>query len=190
MFISDDELLQSIRPGYRGVIRPLADKRPGPRMTPLEMVEFNIEHTRRFFAGDFDGIMEHSLIDKPVYEFFPSRIRVSGKEAVHRYHELNYDIVIAQVDPKRRVTPAEQSTTFSRTFGENTYATELSGMFKLGDAPPRRCYFNAVIPFQDGKMVGERVWMDEHLSAFFVSELEKDEVFFRLPGVERFLVDR
>ncbi len=186
MFFSDDALLQSIRPDYQGVIRPLADKRPGPSMTPLEMVEFNIEHTRRFFAGDFDGIMEHSLIDDPVYEFYPCRIRVSGKEAVHRYHELNYNIVIAQVDPKRRLTAAEESKTFSRTFGENCYATELSGMFELGDGAARRCHFNAIIPFQDGKMVGERVWMDEPLSAFFVSELEKDGAFFSLPGVERF----
>ena len=186
MFFSDGELLQSIRPDYQGVVRPLADKRPGPRMTPLEMIEFNIEHARRFFAGDFDGIMDHSLIAEPVYEFFPSRIRVTGGEAVHRYHQLNYDIVIAQVDPKRRVTSADQSRTFSRTFGENSYATELSGVFQLGDVPPRRCYFNAVIPFQDGKMVGERVWMDEYLSAFFVRELEKDATFFSLPGVERF----
>ena len=186
MWFSDDELLQSIRPDYQGVVRPLADQRPGRRMTPLEMVEFNIEHARRFFAGDFDGIMEYSLIDEPVYEFFPSRIRVTGREAVHRYHQLNYDIVIAQVDPERRATAADQSRTHSRTFGENSYATELSGLFKLDDGPPRRCYFNAIIAFQDGKMVGERVWMDEQLSAFFVRELEKDALFFSLPGVERF----
>ena len=183
--LNDDDLLAAMQPEYRSVVRPLK-KRPGPSMTPLEMIEFNAEHARRFFAGDFDGIMRHSLIDEPVYEFLPSRIRVSGKEAVHRYHELNYAIVIAQVDPKRRVTLAQESVTYTRTFGENSYGTEISGMFNLGDDEPQRCYFNAVIPFQDGKMVGERVWMDQRLSDFFVAGLEKDPDFFNLPGVERF----
>ena len=186
MIMTDEEILNEVRPEYRKVVRPLKEKRPGPVMTPTEMIEFNAAHALRFFAGDFDGIMNESLIDEPVYEFFPSRIRVTGKEAVHRYHELNYGIVIAQVDPKRRITPAEESATYTRTFGDNTYGTEISGMFKLGDGPAQRCYFNAVIPFQDGKMVGERVWMDEKLSAFFVSALEEDPDFFNLPGVERF----
>ena len=183
--LNDGELLAAMRPELRGVVRPVA-KLPGRRMTPLEMIEFNAEHAKRFMSGDFDGIMNHSLIDEPVYEFYPSRIRVSGKEAVHRYHELNYNIVIAQVDPKRRVTPAEQSVTITRTFGENSYGTEISGMFRLGEGDFQRCYFNAVIPFQDGKMVGERVWKDQRLSDFFVSGLEADGKFFDLPGVERF----
>ena len=186
LMMPDEEILEAVRPEYRKVIRSLKEKRPGPLMTPAEMIEFNCEHALRFFAGDFDGIMTHSLIDEPVYEFFPSRIRISGKKAVHRYHEINYEIVIAQVDPKRRVTPAEESVTFTRTFGDNTYGTEISGLFKLGDGPARRCYFNAVIPFQDGKMVGERVWQDQHLSDFFVQGLEADPGFFTLPGVERF----
>ena len=182
---NDEELLAAMKPENRAVFMPLK-KIPGPRMTPLEMIELNGEHSRRFFAGDFDGIMEHSLIDEPVYEFFPSCIRVSGKEAVHRYHELNYEIVIAQVDPARRVTPADAGVTYTRTFGENSFATEISGMFKVGSGEPRRCYFNAVITFQNGKMIGERVWMDQQLSDFFVAGLERDPGFFDLPGVERF----
>ena len=186
MTTPDDQIISALSPEHRKVVRPLKERYRGRPMTPLEMVEFNAEHAIRFMNGDFDGIMSHSLIEEPVYEFFPARIRVSGREAVHRYHELNYDIMIAQVDPKRRVTPANESFTFSRTFGENTYATEISGMFQLGEGEPQRGYFNAIIDFQDGKMVGERVWMDQALSDFFVSGLEADGEFFKLPGVERF----
>lgn len=186
MTMHDDTIIDALRPEHRKIVRPLRKRSRGKPMTPQAMVEFNADHAIRFMNGDFDGIMTHSLIDDPVYEFYPSRIRVSGKEAVHRYHELNYDIMIAQVDPKRRVTPATESFTFSRTFGENTYATEISGMFKLGEGEPQRGYFNAIIDFQDGKMVGERVWMDQPLSDFFVSGLKADAEFFKLPGVERF----
>lgn len=178
----DEDLLAAMKPENREVFLPL-EKRPGPLMTPLEMIELNAEHSLRFYQGDFDGIMEHSLIDDPVYEFLPSRIRIRGKEAVHRYHELNYEIVIAQVDPGRT---EETRITYTRSFGENSFATELSGMFKLGSGEPQRCYFNAVITFQDGKMVGERVWMDQALSDFFVAGLENDPDFFAMPGVERF----
>lgn len=184
--LNDEELLAAMQPENRAVFMPLVKKHSGSRMTPLEMIELNGEHSRRFFTGDFDGIMEHSLIDEPVYEFLPARIRVSGKEAVHRYHELNYEIVIAQVDPERRVTPAEAGVTYTRSFGENSFATEISTVFNLGTGEPQRCYFNAVITFQDGKMVGERVWMDQNLSDFFVAGLERDPEFFNLPGVVRF----
>nr|WP_140404465.1 nuclear transport factor 2 family protein [Sphingomonas sp. CDS-1] len=183
--LNDEELLAAMQPENRAIFMPL-EKRSGPRMTPLEMIELNGEHSRRFFAGDFDGIMEHSLIDDPVYEFLPARIRVRGKEAVHRYHELNYEIVIAQVDPERRETPADAGATLTRSFGENSFTTEISTMLKLGTGEPQRCYFNAVITFQDGKMVGERVWMDQKMNDFFVAGLEKDPEFFKLPGVERF----
>lgn len=178
----DDKLMAAMKPENREIFPPLIEI-AGPRMTPLEMIEFNAEHTRRFYAGDFDGIMEHSLIDEPVYEFFPSCIRIKGKEAVHRYHELNHQIVIAQVDPGLN---EETRVTHTRSFGENSFATEVSGMFKLGSGEARRCYFNAVITFQGGKMVGERVWLDQALSDFFVAGLEKDPDFFNLPGVERF----
>ena len=105
---------------------------------------------------------------------------------MHRYHELNYEIVIAQVDPERRETPADAGATLTRSFGENSFTTEISTMLKLGTGEPQRCYFNAVITFQDGKMVGERVWMDQKMNDFFVAGLEKDPEFFKLPGVERF----
>lgn len=183
--LDDEEVLAAMKPENRAVFMPLA-KHSEPRMTPLEMIELNGEHTRRFFAGDFDGIMEHSLIEDPVYEFLPCRIRVSGKEAVHRYHELNYQIVIAQVDPERRSAPEDAGATLTRSFGENSFTTEITSMFDLGTGELQRCYFNAVITFQNGKMMGERVWMDQPLCDFFVAGLEKDPTFFDLPGVERF----
>lgn len=180
--LDDEELLAAMKPENREVFLPL-EKHLTPRMTPLEMIELNAEHSLRFYAGDFDGIMEHSLIDEPVYEFLPSRIRVSGRAAVHRYHELNHKIVIEQVNPE---LTEETRSTLTRSFGENSFATEITGMFDLGSGTPQRCYFNAVITFRDGKMVGERVWMDQNLSDFFVAGLEKDPDFFNLPGVERF----
>lgn len=184
--LNDEELLAAMQPENRAVFMPLEQRTIGRRMTPLEMIELNGEHSRRFFTGDFDGIMEHSLIEDPVYEFLPARIRVRGKEAVHRYHELNYNIVISQVSPDRAETPANAGATYTRSFGENSFTTEISTMFDLGDGQPQRCYFNAVITFQDGKMVGERVWMDQKLNDFFVAGLEKDPGFFELSGVERF----
>lgn len=44
--------------------------------------------------------MEHSLIDNPVWEWYPCRIRATGPEAIRRYLEFNNKRVIEQVDPR------------------------------------------------------------------------------------------
>ena len=52
--LNDEELLAAMQPENRAIFMPL-EKRSGPRMTPLEMIELNGEHSRRFFAGDFSS---------------------------------------------------------------------------------------------------------------------------------------
>ena len=151
------------------------------KMTPDEMVAFNLEHSRRFMEGEIDEIMNHSLIEHPVYEFYPSRIRVSGREAVRRYHEIEHKRTIAQIDSRNGGDTREF---YAVAFGENTFIAEFSSMMNLPDGRYKRCYINAVVPFADGKMTGERVWMDHDLAQWFESVL--DESFFALSGVERF----
>ena len=68
-------------------------------MSAQEMIDFNLEHSRKFMEGDFDGIMAESITDDAVWEFYPNRIRITGKEALRRYHEINYGVVIEQIDP-------------------------------------------------------------------------------------------
>lgn len=151
-------------------------------MTEQEMVDFNLEHARKFLEGDIDGIMEQSLIDVPVWEFYPNRIRLTGKEAVRRYHEINYKVVIEQVDPR---THGEDTREFySHTSGPNVISHEFSCMMHMKNGTSFRGYFLAVIPYQNGRMVGERVWMDKCTAEWF--EESFDRAFFTIPGVERF----
>ena len=160
---------------------PPVQARPSKvKMTQEEMIAFNLEHGRKFMEGDIDGIMRESLVDDPVWEFYPNRIRISGKEAVRRYHEINLKAVIAQVDPRNGGDTREF---YSETAGENVITHEFSNMMNLNGIV-KRGYFLAVIPYQDGRMVGERIWLDKDTAAWFESQF--DEEFFKLPGVERF----
>ena len=148
-------------------------------LSPQEMVDFNNEHARKFHEGDFAGIMEHSIIDDAVWEFYPNRIRVTGKEALLRYHEMNYNIVIAQV------REGWNSLEFySELSSNNTISHEMSCDFTRKDGTSFRGYFIAVIPFANGKMAGERIYMDKEMGEWFEESLDPD--FFKLPGVERF----
>ena len=152
------------------------------KMSAQEMIDFNLEHGRKFMEGDIDGIMEHSIIDEAVWEFYPNRIRVAGKEALRRYHELNYKIVIEQVDPRN--FGGDTREFYSTTTSENVLTHEFSCMFTRKDGTSFRGYCIAVIPFADGKMAGERIYMDKEMGEFFEEGLDED--FFKLPGVERF----
>lgn len=166
---------------FKGVTIPPIKARPSRvKMTQDEMIQFNLEHARKFMEGDIDGIMRESIVDDPVWEFYPNRIRVSGKQAIRRYHEINYKAIIAQVDPRNGGDTREF---YSETHGENVITHEFSNIMNL-DGVEKRCYFIAVIPYQDGKMVGERVYMDKDVAVWFEKQFDAD--FFKLPGVERF----
>ena len=153
-------------------------------MTSEEMIDFNMEHGRKFMEGDFAGIMEHSIIDEAVWEFYPNRIRVSGKEALLRYHELNHKIVIEQVDPRNSAVDSREFYSMTTSEKPDVLTHEFSCMFTRKDGTSFRGYCIAVIPFANGKMAGERIYMDKEMGDFFEAGL--DEEFFKLPGVERF----
>lgn len=150
-------------------------------MSGQEMIDFNLEHSRKFMEGDFDGIMEHSIIDEAVWEFYPNRIRISGKEALRRYHEINYNVVIKQVDPRHGEDTREF---YSTTTSPNMLAHEFSCIYTRKDGSTFRGYTIAVIPFANGKMCGERIYLDREMAEWF--EEGMGEEFFELPGVERF----
>ena len=170
-------------PGFKIHIPEFTKQYPSKiKMSAQEMIDFNLEHGRKFMEGDIDGIMQHSLIDNPVWEFYPNRIRISGKEAVRRYHELNYKTVIEQIDPRKYGGDTREF--YSTTTSENMLTHEFSNMITRKDGTSFRGYVIAVIPFQNGKMVGERIYLDKHMGAWFEEGLDKE--FFEMPGVERF----
>ncbi|HKX77490.1 MAG TPA: hypothetical protein VJM34_03115 [Novosphingobium sp.] len=150
-------------------------------MDAQEMIDFNLEHSRKFMEGDFDGIMEHSINDDAVWEFYPNRIRVSGSEALRRYHEINYKVVIEQIDPRSNEDTREY---YSTTTSPNMLAHEFSCIYTRADGSSFRGYTMAVIPFANGKMCGERIYLDKEMAEWF--EEGMGEEFFQLPGVERF----
>ena len=150
-------------------------------MTAQEMIDFNLEHSRKFMEGDFDGIMEHSINDDAVWEFFPNRIRISGYAALKLYHEITYNVVISQIDPRNGEDTREY---YSTTTSANTLTHEFSSVYVRSDGSTFRGYTIAVIPFANGKMCGERIYLDREMAEWFEDGL--GEAFFSMAGVERF----
>ena len=153
-------------------------------MTGQEMIDFNLEHGRKFMEGDLQGIMDESIIDEAVWEFYPNRIRVTGKEALLRYHELNRNIVIEQVDPRKFGGDTREFYSTTTSQNPDCLTHEFSCMFTRKDGTSFRGYCIAVIPYANGKMAGERIYMDQQMGDWFEESLDAD--FFKLPGVERF----
>jgi len=121
------------------------------------MVEVNIGYARCFMNGDFQGMLDY-LIDVPVFEMYPQGIRITGRDAVLERSKRLFPLA-SQNDT--RTTQSHQIT--ASTAGEDVLIHEFSNIYDLMDGTQRRCYTIAVIPFVGDKMVGERVYSDQHL---------------------------
>ncbi|HKT72288.1 MAG TPA: hypothetical protein VJQ47_05315 [Steroidobacteraceae bacterium] len=146
-------------------------------LTPSEMVAINYKYAKYYREGNFDALMNECMVDVPVYEYFPNRIRLTGKLALRRNFEVKHKGFVDIIDQGR---PEVRYC----TFGENCYAAEFSIAMPMPDGTRMRWHKFALIPFRQRRMVGEIVYND----SFFAERLEKmmTQDFLSTPGVERF----
>ena len=121
------------------------------------MIEVNMGYARCFMNGDFHGMLDF-LVDVPVFEMHPLGIRITGRDAVLERSRRLFPMA-SQNDT--RTTQHHQIR--ASTAGEDVLIHEFSNIYDLQDGTQRRCYTIAVIPFERDKMVGERVYTDQHL---------------------------
>jgi len=122
-----------------------------------QMIEINKAYAQCFMDGDFDGMLNH-LVDEPVFEIFPPAVRITGREAVRERSKRLYPMA-SQNDTRT----AQSHRITASTAGEDVLIHEFSNLYTLPDGSVRRCYTVAVVPFEGDKMVGERVYSDQHL---------------------------
>lgn len=139
------------------------------------MIEINMGYARCFMNGDFHGMLDY-LIEVPVFEMYPHGIRITGRDAVLERSKRLFPLA-SQNDT--RTTQSHQIT--ASAAGDDVLIHEFSNIYDLMDGTQRRCYTIAVIPFVGDKMVGERVYSDQHLGRLRERLLGPD--FFSRPDV-------
>lgn len=119
--------------------------------TAEAMYELGVRHATAEAAGDLDATMA-TLVDEPVYEFWPMGKRMIGTDAVRRYYEhLVSDFMPAQIGYEmiaETVSPEALSQEYAiEIYGEDgrpeTHRV-LGVLYAAGDG--------------SGLMGGERIW--------------------------------
>lgn len=124
--------------------------------TPEAMYELGVRHATREAEGDLDGTME-TLIDEPVYEFWPMGKRMVGTDAVRRY----YAHLISDFMPSQIGYEMVDETLSAHALSQE-YVIELHGP----NGPEKHRVLGILYAAKDtpGKMGGERIWgSDEFL---------------------------
>lgn len=140
-----------------------------------QMIAVNSAYAQCFMDGDFDGMLEH-LVEEPVFELYPVGVRIVGREAVRERSKRLFPMA-SQNDTRA----AQTHRITASTAGQDVLIHEFSNVYTFADGTRRRCYSIAVVPFEGNKMVGERVYTDEHLGRLRVQLLGED--FFARPDV-------
>lgn len=140
------------------------------------MVELYSQYARCWVDGDVDRMLD-LLVDAPLFEQYPQRIRIAGRDAARARAERLLPLV-AQLDPRATDQAHE---TGSIAFGEDVLAYEFSDVLALADGTRKRCHLAMVVTFSGDKIAGERVYTDRRLSGLVDEALGED--FFSLLGV-------
>lgn len=134
------------------------------------------EHERLELRLDYDELMD-TLVENPVYYWFPRGIRIEGRAAVREMYDRLKPMIVALDEATRAGT---RSMDFF-ALGENQLAAEVQFDFPLSTGATKRVRIAAFVPFEGDLMIGETQYVDHEL-AREIDKLLGDD-FFDMPGV-------
>lgn len=135
------------------------------------------EHERLELLLQYDALMD-TLVEHPIYYWFPRGIRIEGRAAVREMYDRLKPMIVALAESTRAGTRAMDFF----AFGESQLAAEVQFDFRLSTGVTKRVRIAAFVPFEGDLMIGETQYVDHEL-AREIDKLLGDD-FFDLPGVE------
>lgn len=145
-------------------------------LEPARLLELAQAHETAEFSGDLDATMA-TLIDRPVYLWFPQRLKIEGREAVREM----YARLMPMID-QMKAGIADRRIFFMAT-GEDQLAAEIDFDYRFEDGRTKKVRIAAFLQFVGEKMVGETQYVDQDLAG--VVDALFDAEFMALPGVSR-----
>jgi hypothetical protein len=114
------------------------------------MRELGERHAQLEAEGDLEGTMA-TLVDDPVYEFWPIGRRARGREAISRYYQHLFDVFI----PKQRGYRLVDEWLSEGSLAQE-YAIEING-----EHGPVTHQVIGILWAEGALMGGERIWASE-----------------------------
>jgi hypothetical protein len=150
-----------------------------------EMKALLLEHEWAERNGDLDGTMA-TLVAHPVFELHPQGIRVEGYEAVRAMYGKFLPGFKDQFAESKETTERVLKSNITAV-GNSVLCTEGQDKMHRADGTPTRMRMLVNVYFQDGKLLGERLFSDNDMAELINSALGPD--FFNLPGVTTIVDD-
>jgi hypothetical protein len=110
-------------------------------------------------SGDLEAVMA-SLVDDPVFDFYPLGLRLAGPKPVRRYYERFLADVI----------PHSSGSLLATFVGENEVAFEFHSVVTLPGGEPEAFRLLAVQPVVGDRVAGERLFASERYFRLIVGE--------------------
>jgi hypothetical protein len=144
------------------------------------MMELLLEHEQYEVHGDLDGVMS-TLVEYPVFELHPQNLRISGTEAVRELYGHLLPRSDGQLANSGATNQAPTLKSRITAYADSLLVTEVHEQMTLSVGTTAFMRMLVLVHYEDGKILGERLYADTELAELISSVLGRD--FVELPGV-------
>lgn len=112
------------------------------------------KHTDMEIQLDVEGVLS-TLVENPVYEFHPARLRLEGKENIREFYQEHFDAFFPLLASNKLI---------NECWGDHSACMEYDVYLKPPHDPNRAYRISVVLTEKDGLLIGERFYVEEELA--------------------------
>ncbi|CAN5243104.1 hypothetical protein BH10PSE19_BH10PSE19_18590 [soil metagenome] len=103
---------------------------------------------------DLDGVLA-TLVENPIYEFHPDRLRLEGKENIRQFYRDHFDTFFPLIKSHKRV---------NECWDANSACLEYDLYLKPPYDPERAYRIMVVLTEENSHLIGERFYVENELA--------------------------
>jgi hypothetical protein len=122
-------------------------------MTLAEMRELVKNHADLEVKLDLEGVL-NTLVDSPIYEFYPARLKLEGKNNVRQFYRDHFDYFFPKI---------KSHTLINEWWKEDAACLEYDLYLKEPFDSKRAYRILVVLKAKDSLLLGERFYLEDEL---------------------------
>lgn len=123
-------------------------------MTVDEMRNIVKKHADLETQLDLDGVLA-TLVDNPIYEFHPDRLRLEGKENIRQFYQDHFNYFFPLI---------KSHTLINECWDANSACLEYDIYLKEPYDPNHAYRINVVLTEKNSLLIGERFYVENELA--------------------------
>jgi len=109
---------------------------------------------------DLDGVLA-TLVENPVYEFHPDRLRLEGKENIRQFYREHFDAFFPLI---------KSHVLINECWDAHSACVEYDVYLKEPYNPDRAYRIMVVLTEENSRLIGERFYVDNKLARLMAGE--------------------